>query len=235
MQIPKEKYFGAAYGGYLAQLQVLVRQYPKARILELGGGRWPGFPLSDMPDTIESYTVNDISQSELDVSPPEYDKACFDVTGDVSKFAGSYDVVFSRSLAEHVKDGEAMHRNVHSLLRPGGVAFHLIPTLYALPFVINKLTPETLSRKLLLALFPRRREASPKFPAHYSWCYGSPKKMTRLLKSVGFSDVSVRDFYGHEYYDPIPGLKQLGDAFAALAAKNDWGNLATYAYIIARK
>jgi SAM-dependent methyltransferase len=219
---------------YGDELKDLVSRYPAARILELGAGRWPSFRLAEMPSSIESYTVNDISAEELARLPSGYQKACFDVCGDTTDFRDSYDVVFSRFLAEHVPDGVAMHRNVYKVLRPGGVAFHLIPTLYALPFVLNKLAPERLTAWLLKYLSPRR-VISPKFPAHYSACYGSPRRMTAILREIGYERVEIRTFYGHFYYEKIPVLRSLHRRLSTLAAKRNWHLLGSYAYITAYK
>ena len=161
------KNWTASRDDYYPTLVELVARYPQADILELGGGRRPSFALTEMPPTVRSYTVNDVSESELSLTPAEYAKACFDVAGDASAFAGRYDVVFSRFLAEHVADGYALHRNVWQVLREGGVSFHLIPTLFASPFVVNTLLPEATARKLLTALFPSRKSIAPKFPAFY--------------------------------------------------------------------
>lgn len=220
--------------GYGDHLKALVAGYPAAKILELGAGRWPSFKLTEMPATIESYTVNDISMDELALLPDCYEKACFDVSGNAAAFNDSYDVVFSRFLAEHVRDGASMHRNVHRVLKPGGVAFHLIPTLYALPFVLNKLAPEWLTTPLLKLLSPRRT-ISPKFPAYYSACYGNPARMSSMLKEIGYRQVEVRTFYGHFYYEKIPGLRVLHRHFSSLAAKRNWHVFSSYAYIFAHK
>lgn len=187
-----------------------------------------------MPGSVRSYTVNDISEEELSLLPEGYDKACFNVSGDADAFRDTYDVVFSRFLAEHVPDGKAMHRNVHNVLREGGVAFHLIPTLYTVPFVINKLLPEKLTG-FILKQFAPRRAINPKFPAYYSACYGDPRRMQRMLGEIGYRHVEVRNFYGHFYYEKIPGLKQLHERFSALAARHDWSILSSYAYIRAVK
>lgn len=223
-----------AMQGYDDTLRSLVGQYPDADILELGGGRRPSFDLSEMPSNLKSYTVNDVSEAELSLVPNGYDKACFDVSGDASAFEGRYDVVFSRFLAEHVKDGRAMHRNVRQVLKPGGVAFHLIPTLYALPFVINRLLPERIGQKVLDIVSPRR-EISPKFPAYYSQCYGNTERMRRLFKEIGYQSVEIRNFYGHFYYETIPGLRDLEKWFSELAARHQWGAVSSYAYIFAFK
>ena len=234
MPIEPTKAWDTGMMGYGDELKRIVAAYPSADILELGAGRWPSFPLDEMPRSVQSYTVNDISEHELSLLPEGYKKACFDVSGDAGAFRDTYDVVFSRFLAEHVPDGEAMHRNVYQVLREGGVAFHLIPTLYALPFVINKLLPERLTFALLKRLSPRR-SISPKFPAYYSACYGNPERMKRMLGKIGYRHVEVRTFYGHFYYEKIPGLKQAHERFSALAARRNWSTLASYAYIRAQK
>lgn len=234
MSIEKDKDWGTAMTSYAGELRQIVEQYPAADILELGAGRHPSFQFSEMPSSIHSYTVNDISEHELSLLPPGYDKAQFDVSGDAGAFRDTYDVVFSRFLAEHVPDGKAMHRNVYTVLREGGAAFHLIPTLYALPFVINKWLPESFTT-VLLKVFAPRRAISPKFPAPYSACYGDPAKMTRMLKEIGYRRVEIRNFYGHFYYEKIPVLKQLHERFSALAARRNWTVFSSYAYIRAFK
>jgi SAM-dependent methyltransferase len=234
MEMDNQKSWETSMLGYGDALKAIVASHPHAGILELGAGRRPSFTLEEMPSTIRSYTVNDISADELALLPPGYDQACFDVSGDASNFSDQYDVVFSRFLAEHVADGEAMHRNVYQVLREGGTAFHLIPTLYAMPFVINKFLPERLTT-WVLAKFAPRRAINPKFPAYYSMCYGNPDKMARKLAEIGYSKVEVRNFYGHFYYEKIPVLRNVHRWFSALAARREWTRLSTYAYIKAYK
>lgn len=234
MAIEKSKAWDTSMLGYGDHLKDIVAQYADADILELGAGRRPSFTLAEMPESVRSYTVNDISEQELALLPDGYDKACFDVSGDSSNFRDSYDVVFSRFLAEHVPDGPAMHRNVHNVLKKGGVAFHLIPTLYAVPFVINKYMPEALSSWVLKTFAPRR-SINPKFPAPYSACYSNPAKMTGLLKEIGYRNAEFRNFYGHFYYEKIPVLNKVHEGFSALAASRDWHVFGTYAYVIAYK
>lgn len=216
--------------GYVGELKKIVASYPDADILELGGGRWPSFRLEEMPSNLRSYTVNDISEHELSHLPDGYDKACFDVSGDASAFQGRYDVVFSRFLAEHVKDGRAMHRNVFQVLKPGGTAFHLIPTLFAFPFIVNKLLPERLTAKVLELLSPRRA-ISPKFPAYYSACRGDTPGMRKMFHDIGYSKVEITNFYGHFYYENIPVLRDVERRFADVAADKEWSWASSYAYI----
>lgn len=234
MAIDKAKAWETSMLGYADELKRIVATYENADIIELGAGRRASFTLEEMPNSVRSYTVNDINESELSLLPEGYDKACFNVCGDAKNFADAYDVVFSRFLAEHVPDGEAMHRNVFQVLRPGGTAFHLIPTLYAVPFLINKYLPETLTEKVL-KLFSPRRSINPKFPAPYSACYSNPNQMTGMLMDIGYREVDFRNFYGHFYYERIPILKQVHEKFSEIAANRDWHLFGTYAYIKACK
>ena len=215
--------------GFPQALRDVIKRYQAADLLELGGGRWPAFRVDEMPDSLAHYTVNDVSEHELSLLPVGYDKACFDVSGDAGAFEGRYDVVFSRFLAEHVADGPAMHANVFRVLKPNGTAFHLIPTLYAIPFVINRLLPEAIGAKLL-ALLPRR-EVSPKFPAYYSACYGDTPKMRKMFSDIGYSRVEIRNFYGHFYYERFPVLRTIEKKFAALASRKGWAWCTSYAYL----
>ena len=223
-----------AFDSYEGVLRSIVERYPAPELLELGGGRWPGFRLNQMPPNTKSYTVNDLNEDELARLPPGYDKACFDVSGDSAGFESRYDVVFSRFLGEHVRDGLAMHRNVHRVLKPGGTAFHLIPTLYALPFVMNRLLPERLGQKILSIVAPSR-DISPKFPAYYSWCHGNTAAMRRMFRDVGYSKVEIINYYGHFYYDKIPVVRTIERNFRKLAARKNWSWCASFAYIIAHK
>lgn len=234
MAIEKSKAWDTAMLGYGDTLKGIVSEFDAPELLELGAGRRPSFELNDMPASVQGYTVNDISEEELSLLPEGYKSACFDVSGDASNFGDRYDVVFSRFLAEHVPDGVAMHRNVHRVLKKGGVAFHLIPTLYAVPFLVNKYMPESLSSWVLKTFAPRR-SINPKFPAPYSACFSNPKAMEGMLRDVGYADVQFQNFYGHFYYEKLPVIRSVHERFSALAAAQDWHVFGTYAYIIARK
>lgn len=235
MPIPDHLHGRSAKLGYLPKLRQLVASYEAPRILELGGGRNPSFSLDQLPSNIASYTVNDISADELALTGPEYEKALFDVAGDVSRFEGQFDIVFSRTLMEHVPDGQAMHRNVLSLLKPGGVAFHMGPTLYAPAFVLNKLLPEGISRSILFAFFPSRRSERPKFPAYYSWCFGNSSKMRQMLNRIGYRAIEVKTFYGTHYFKKVPIIREIDGAFQSLAARRNWSTFGSYIHIIAKK
>ena len=62
-------------------------------------------------------------------------------------------------------DPENAYRNIAKLLRPGGVFVNLIPTLYAPPFVLNRLLPEQISARVLRWSMPHRNDSEvPRIP-----------------------------------------------------------------------
>ena len=224
-----------AFANFYNQVVILCEKNKEVRILEIGGGRSPLFKISDLPANVVSYTVNDIEQSELDLAPKGYELACFDACGDVSAYAGKFDIIFSKMLAEHVPDGQKFHTNNLSMLKEGGVALHFFPKLYALPFSVNYLLPETLSRRLLFLFFKDREFIVPKFPAKYSWCRGTVKTVGRRISNLGYAQVRVIPFYGHSYYKKIPVVRSIEKLFRKFARNIGLSICAPYVYVFATK
>ena len=111
-----------------------------------------------------------------------------------------------------------------------------MPILYSPPFVINKLLPETASRRLLRAFFPNRTDdGRPKFPAHYSMCYGRSEKLARWYKALGYDSVDIRVFYGHDYFRKIPIVRELDDLLSWTAYRLQIPQLGSFAYVKAVK
>jgi len=223
-----------AFEHFKTSLLRIAAGLPNPSVLEIGGGRSPLFTQQEIDTNFSAYTVNDISRSELDRGPDYVQKTCFDISGDLTA-NGTYDLIFSRMVFEHIKDGPRAYRNVYTLLNPEGVAINFVPTLMSPPFVVNRLLPETVSRKVLEFFFPERNEdESPKFPAYYSWCYSNPKTIQRI-KDVGFSDATATPFYGHGYFQKIPVLRQLDATLSRFADSNDIRLLSSYAYLLMQK
>jgi len=113
------------------------------------------------------------------------------------------------------------------------ISFH--PTLFALPFVVNKLMPEALSRRLLRSLFPNRTDTGfPKFHAYYSGCYCT-NAVRDAIRKLGFREVEQVPFYTHSYYQKIPLARNLHRQTAKLAAAHNLALLAAFCYTAAVK
>jgi SAM-dependent methyltransferase len=196
------------YRDYLAEV---VRTFRPKRICEVGGGASPTFPLDFVAEHELAYTVLDVSLAELDKAPAGYDKWHADITTVDATGREPYDLVFSHMVAEHVKSPRALHRNVRALLRPGGLAVHLFPTLFEPAFIANRLFPERLTGPLLRAVQPHRvtDSAHGKFPAYYRWCRGPTPKQLRRFTSLGYDVVDYVGYFGTGYTQRIPVLGQL--------------------------
>lgn len=210
-----------------------------SRMLEVGGGRDPAF-LKMAPDLGLDLVINDISAEELARLPDGTKTACFDMAGDLAArtdLHGAFDLLTSRMVFEHIPDVKAAWRNTFTLLRPGGVGIAFFPTMYAWPFVLNTLLPDDLAKRIVERFFPARRADGdfPVFPAHYDWCYGSEKKLRRMLDPIGFSDICVLPFWGHHYLDRVPVIREIETGANWLASRLDWRFFTTYAYVIVRK
>jgi SAM-dependent methyltransferase len=97
---------------------------PGARILEIGGGT--GFQAKLLAE-------RDFDVSSIDVPQSNYAGErvfpVIDYDGETIPFPdGSFDVVFSSNVLEHIRDLERLHAEVRRVLKPGGYCLHAMPT-----------------------------------------------------------------------------------------------------------
>lgn len=182
-----------------------------------------------------AYTLVDIDGRELAKAPDDVRKIELDITS--SAPPRSFDVVISMHLAEHVRDPKAMHRNVRAMLQPGGVAIHFFPTLYAAPFMVNRVIPEKLAERVLLRLQPYRGSGGNrgKFPAYYRWCRGPTRRQVLRLLSIGLEVDEYVAGFGHAYYCRASVLQRLEDAKTQLLLRHPVALLTSYAIIVLRR
>jgi SAM-dependent methyltransferase len=209
----------------------------RVRLLEIGGGRGPQITPEEANKLSIDLTVNDIDARELSLAPKGFATARFDIANDVDpSLHGKFDLVFSRMVFEHVKGAPRAWRNVAALLAPGGVALAYHPTLYSPPFIVNWLTPEAFSARVLRMFFPGRHDGDyPKFPARYEMCVAEPSVVAPKLRACGFSEVLVAPFFGHGYLRSIPIAREVEGALHMLAERRDWRGLSSYAFTLVRK
>ncbi|MHB8885162.1 MAG: class I SAM-dependent methyltransferase [Methylovirgula sp.] len=229
-----------AFDNYKATIIRLAQERNLTRHLEIGGGRDPLFLPNDLQRLGFDVTLNDISAHELALAPNGYKKIVCDIIADSGPaILGEecYDLAYCRMVMEHVPDVAKMWRNIHAALAPGGVMLSFFPTLYAPPYVLNRMIPEKWSRFILETIFPDRKEDgdNPKFPAFYDHCFSDERHIKPMLESAGFSDIVIVPFWGYSYFWKFPGLKQIDAAFTRLARKRNWRFVSSFAYVIATK
>lgn len=227
-----------ALKGYDAFLRTLASRPHVKRVLEIGGGANPALPLDFVERNDLEYTVLDISPEELAKAPDGYLTIQADITSPDLIIPGGYDLVFSRMLAEHVRSGRDFHNNVLNLLAEDGIAFHFFPTLYAPPFVINRLLPERLSELILLVLQPGRTKEGKyaKFPSYYSWCRGPSSRQVEKFEELGYRVEEYIGFFGHlNYYKKIKPLLKAHAWISSTLAKHPLPWLTSLAYVVLSK
>jgi SAM-dependent methyltransferase len=214
----------------------LLAQANARTVCDVGGGANPVVALDVIRERGLRYLLVDISREELGKAPPEYEKIVADIAADVPDLEPQ-DAVVTRMVAEHMRDAHAFHRNVRSLLREGGIAIHLFPTLYAPPFLVNRLLPEALTDRLLRILDPGRDPHGKrgKFRAYYEWCRGPTAKQIERLEHTGYELVEYVGFFGDDYLARIRPIQMLQDRLAAILVDHPIPHLTSYAYVVLRR
>lgn len=221
---------------YSTLIQELVIKFSSKSVCDVGGGANPAFPVEFIVEHGIQYTLLDISETELAKAPCEYQKIVQDIEADPFPVDVKFDFIFTRMLAEHLQCGRTFHRNVFSLLKPGGIAVHHFPTLYAVPFVINKITPEKFSASLLDTFLPRKnKNINGKFPAYYDWCLGPTPQMLQMLTDTGFEILEFRGLMGHSYFHRVPILRDIHKEYSKFLVKHPNPYLTSFAQVILQK
>lgn len=203
-------------------------------VCEVGGGSTPLLLPDERHRLGLAYTVVDVDAGELAKAPDDVHKVELDITS--SALPQCFDVIFSKQVAEHVRDPRRMHRNIHAMLRPGGVAIHFFPTLYSAPFALNRIVPERVAEQVLLHIQPYRSSRySGKFPAYYRWCRGPTRRQVLRLLSTGFEIEEYVAGFGHAYYASVPVLHRLEEAKTRLLMRHPVALLTSYAVVVLRR
>jgi SAM-dependent methyltransferase len=215
----------------------LARREGALSVAELGGGANPMVGDADKWGFAQQRVVVDISADELAKADGDVQTRVADLSQPIEDGHNAYDLVFSKMLCEHLPDARVFHENCFKLLRPGGLSVHFFPTLYTLPFVINRLVPEDLTRSLLRKVQPGRLEDPKlqKFPAYYRWCTGPTRRAVKRYESVGFEVEAWNAAFGHLYYQRIPLLNSAERAKTSFLLQHPVPLLTSFATVILRK
>jgi SAM-dependent methyltransferase len=102
--------------------------------------------------------------------------------------SGSFDLVSSNMVFEHLDDPERQLREIARVLRPNGVLVFHTPNVRGYPTVLAKLVPEFVKKKLIWAL--ERRHEEDVYPTFYR--INSPERIHDMAARAGLSVVSLR-------------------------------------------
>jgi len=105
---------------------------------------------------------------------------------------GSFDLVISRMVLEHVPDNEKGWANIYECLKPGGRTLHIFPSGLHPYSILTRLVGNRLQRKLI-SLFRPHAAAKTGYPAYYNRCL--PGQLRTTLGRAGFKDPEIHVFY----------------------------------------
>ena len=212
--------------------EVHKRLRPGMRLLDVGGGKNP-LILTRIKQSLRlNVTGLDISTDELAAAPYRaYDQT---ISADVSAgpIPGQYDLIYSKTVLEHVRDVRSAILNMTAALAPGGVMIHYQPGRYSSVAVANRLLGNRLARKILFAIFPEKRHGSG-FPAYYDLC--TPSRIERTCFDAGLEVVQTRCFFCHSYFNFITPLHAAAVLWQAAFQEIAPRSMCVSFYVIARK
>jgi SAM-dependent methyltransferase len=217
-----------------AWLVAWARAHPGASICDVGGGANPSVPARERAG--RRYLVVDIDRDELEKCPSDVEKAHADVSRSGFDAPGTFDLVISRTVAEHVRHPDVFHGNVRRLLRPGGTATHYFPALGALPFAVNRLLPEEAGQWILMRIQDNRARGGhhEKFPALYRGCRGPTRRQIALYRRSGFEVETFNAYFGHGYYWPVGIVDRLEKRKTQALLRRPVPQLVSYAHVVRR-
>jgi len=205
-------------------------------VCEIGGGANPLLDLDYIYKKGINYSVMDISETELNKAPRGYNRIIADIAAKDFSIKNKFDLVFSKMLAEHIKNPKQFHKNILGILNDNGIAIHIFPTLYSLPFLANYLVPEKVSTIFLDTLVSRDKYYKSKFPAYYRWCLGPTPGQIQKFNELGYSIIEYIGLFGHSiYYNRIKPLKKLHELKTKYLLNKPKALLTSYAYIVLKK
>ena len=213
----------------------LITTYNFKSILEVGAGANPTIKSDFIKEHNLDYLISDIELTELDKADNIYRKVVLDFSKPIQEVDYNCDFIFSRMTGEHISDGMIFHKNIFNFLNRGGYSFHCFSTLYALPFLANRLLPDSISDFLLGKIAPRDSHQHAKFKAYYDWCRGPSGKMISNYKELGYEIIEYVGYFGHNYYNKIPLVRALEKTKTKILLKLKLPFLTAYSHILLKK
>lgn len=229
--------FAELWQGYDESVLALALREDVRAVAELGGGANPVVGDNEKWGFVDHRVVVDISAVELSKAAVEVETRVADLCRPIQDELGTYDLVFSKMLCEHLPDPVVFHQNCFKLLRPGGLSVHFFPALGTFPFLVNKMIPEQTARKILDKVQPGRLDLPnlEKFPAYYRGTTGPTRKAFKKFEEFGFTVEQWKASFGHTYYSVVPPLHALENVKSNFLRRHPVPRLASFSVIVLRK
>jgi SAM-dependent methyltransferase len=218
-----------------AFIENVIANSSAKRVCEIGAGANPAIDREAIRKYGLTFRAADQVEGEL-LKSGSAETSVYDVCADTPMPGAPYDLIFSRMTAEHFREPQRAYMNMFHALAPGGLAVHSFATLYALPFILNRVLPDRVSDFLFDRFSPRDRERHDKFKAYYAHCRGPLPSQLQFFRNLGYDIVEYRAYFGHNYYAPrLPLLHLVHRQTTKLLLKARIALFVSYATIILRR
>jgi ubiquinone/menaquinone biosynthesis C-methylase UbiE len=205
----------------------------RAVAVDLGGGRRCVFAEHLRPEQEVELVAVDISPEELALNEVATATHVADVAESLPFADGAVDLMTSRMLLEHVADVRAAAANMARVLKPGGVALHLLPCRYALFAMAARWLPFDPLVRALHKLMPWTID-QVEFEVFYD--QGHPEAMERAFRDAGFRDVEIEVVWGQPgYFEWFLPLFLLHGVYARALERLGWRRMASYMLVRATR
>jgi len=209
-----------------AEVLVACRSRERPRLLEVGGIDRPLFERSP------EYVLDG-----LDIQYKESCSRLYDnfVVGSIEEpLENKYDVIFSLTLLEHVRNNTAAIGTIFRGLKAGGETHHYLPCKNHPYALCLRMVGPRFQRKLIQYLRPWAGLEETGYPTFFDHC--SSKEMRRLLCQSGFENVEIKYYYrANDYFAFFFPLYLLIGVFGNICKVLNWKLFCAGMLISARK
>jgi len=172
-----------------------LKQYQAPKVLDIGCGR-----KSDIGRYLKAHRshaiIHGADLDEYSLKNSDVDKLFICDAADMPFEDGTYDVVFSQFLLEHVEDSQETVDSVARVTAPGGLATLIIPNPTSPASIVAKATPYSFHLFFKREIQKYDNVSEDTFPTFFA--FKSVKNLKYQMEKAGFTRIEA--FYVPEMY-----------------------------------
>jgi len=146
---------------------------------------------------------------------------------------GTFDLITSMSVMEHLQDPEVAVRELSRVLKPGALAIFQTPNKYDYVSIVARITPTWFHKRVLLQLLDRKEEDT--FPTYFN--ANSKNRIISLLRQSNLLPLKVVLFNQYPAYLMFSSLLfRLGILYERITSRFDvFAQLRAWILVVAKK
>ena len=190
---------GLVWRAFNTEVEAAIKGLPDGSVIvDVGGGRKFFYFDHIQPAGRVKVIAVDISPEELAQNTDVDETHVADVSKEIPLPDQSADLILTRALLEHVDGVPNAIREMARVLRPGGIALHLVPCRYSIFGIGARLLPFGPLLNVTLKLAPWFKGDAFGFKVHYDHCY--PSALEREFKAAGFASVETQVSWSCDHF-----------------------------------